>query len=41
MLAHDNLHPKREIPVTIARGKTILGLAARCADRWNTFGGSG
>ena len=39
---HDNLHPKREIPLTIAgRGKTILGLAARYADRWNTFGGFG
>ena len=37
-----DLHPKREIPLTIAgRGKTILGLAARYADRWNTFGGFG
>jgi alkanesulfonate monooxygenase SsuD/methylene tetrahydromethanopterin reductase-like flavin-dependent oxidoreductase (luciferase family) len=42
VLAHDNLHPKREIPLTIAgRGQTILGLSARYADRWNTFGGLG
>jgi alkanesulfonate monooxygenase SsuD/methylene tetrahydromethanopterin reductase-like flavin-dependent oxidoreductase (luciferase family) len=42
MLAHESLHPKREIPLTIAgRGRTILGLAARYADRWNTFGGIG
>jgi alkanesulfonate monooxygenase SsuD/methylene tetrahydromethanopterin reductase-like flavin-dependent oxidoreductase (luciferase family) len=42
MLADDAFHPKREIPLTIAgRGKTILGLAARYADRWNTFGGFG
>jgi len=42
VLAHENLHPKREIPLTIAgRGKTILGVAARYADRWNTFGGVG
>ena len=41
-LAHDGFHPKRKIPLTIAgRGKTILGLAARHADRWNTFGGFG
>jgi alkanesulfonate monooxygenase SsuD/methylene tetrahydromethanopterin reductase-like flavin-dependent oxidoreductase (luciferase family) len=32
-------HP---IPLTVAgRGPTILGLAARYADRWNTFGGFG
>ena len=38
-LPHDGFHPKREIPLTIAgRGKTILGLAARHAGRWNTFG---
>src|SRR5205085_10967637 len=37
-----SFHPKREIPLTIAgRGPTILGLAARYADRWNTFGGFG
>jgi len=42
MLAFDSFHPKREIPLTIAgRGPTILGLAARYADRWNTFGGFG
>ena len=42
MLAYDAFHPKREIPLTIAgRGKTILGLAARYADRWNTYGGFG
>ena len=42
MLAFDGFNPKREIPLTIAgRGKTILTLAARYADRWNTFGGVG
>jgi alkanesulfonate monooxygenase SsuD/methylene tetrahydromethanopterin reductase-like flavin-dependent oxidoreductase (luciferase family) len=42
MLAYDGFHPTREIPLTIAgRGKTILGLAARYADRWNTYGGFG
>ena len=42
MLADDSFHPKRDIPLTIAgRGKTILGLAARYADRWNTYGGFG
>jgi alkanesulfonate monooxygenase SsuD/methylene tetrahydromethanopterin reductase-like flavin-dependent oxidoreductase (luciferase family) len=42
LLADEHLQPKREIPLTIAgRGKTILGLAARFADRWNTFGGVG
>jgi alkanesulfonate monooxygenase SsuD/methylene tetrahydromethanopterin reductase-like flavin-dependent oxidoreductase (luciferase family) len=42
MLAVDYFHPKREIPLTIAgRGPTILRLAARYADRWNTFGGFG
>ena len=42
MLQHDALQPKREIPLTIAgRGPTILGLAARYADRWNTFSGLG
>jgi alkanesulfonate monooxygenase SsuD/methylene tetrahydromethanopterin reductase-like flavin-dependent oxidoreductase (luciferase family) len=42
VLADDRFHPKREIPLTIAgRGPTILGLAARYADRWNTFGGFG
>ncbi|HKP19677.1 MAG TPA: LLM class flavin-dependent oxidoreductase [Gaiellaceae bacterium] len=42
VLADDRFHPKREIPLTIAgRGRTILGLAARFADRWNTFGGFG
>jgi alkanesulfonate monooxygenase SsuD/methylene tetrahydromethanopterin reductase-like flavin-dependent oxidoreductase (luciferase family) len=42
MLAYDGFHPKREVPLTIAgRGKTILGLAARYADRWNTYGGFG
>jgi alkanesulfonate monooxygenase SsuD/methylene tetrahydromethanopterin reductase-like flavin-dependent oxidoreductase (luciferase family) len=42
LLGHDRFHPKREIPLTIAgRGRTILGLAARYADRWNTFSGFG
>jgi alkanesulfonate monooxygenase SsuD/methylene tetrahydromethanopterin reductase-like flavin-dependent oxidoreductase (luciferase family) len=42
VLADDRFHPKNEIPLTIAgRGKTILGLAARYAHRWNTFGGFG
>ncbi len=42
MLAYDGFEPKREIPLTIAgRGKTILGLSARHAVRWNTYGGFG
>jgi len=42
VLADDRLHPKREIPLTIAgSGPTILRLAARHAQRWNTFGGFG
>jgi alkanesulfonate monooxygenase SsuD/methylene tetrahydromethanopterin reductase-like flavin-dependent oxidoreductase (luciferase family) len=42
MLAHDQYQPKRELPLTLAgRGPTILGLAARHADRWNTYGGFG
>ena len=42
LLADERLQPKREIPLTVAgRGKTILGLAARHAARWNTFGGFG
>ncbi len=42
LLADERLQPKREIPLTVAgRGKTILGLAARHAFRWNTFGGVG
>jgi alkanesulfonate monooxygenase SsuD/methylene tetrahydromethanopterin reductase-like flavin-dependent oxidoreductase (luciferase family) len=42
VLAEETFHPKHRIPLTIAgRGKTILGLAARYADRWNTFGGFG
>ncbi len=42
LLADDRLHPKREIPLTIAgSGPTILRLAARYAHRWNTFGGMG
>jgi alkanesulfonate monooxygenase SsuD/methylene tetrahydromethanopterin reductase-like flavin-dependent oxidoreductase (luciferase family) len=41
-LADERFHPKREIPLTIGgSGRTILGLAARYADRWNTFGGVG
>jgi len=40
MLAFDGFHPQHRIPLTIAgRGPTILRLAARYADRWNTFGG--
>ena len=42
MLTEPTFQPKRPIPLTLAgRGKTILGLAARHADRWNTFGGVG
>jgi alkanesulfonate monooxygenase SsuD/methylene tetrahydromethanopterin reductase-like flavin-dependent oxidoreductase (luciferase family) len=42
LFADDYLHPKRDIPLTIAgRGPTILRLAAQYADRWNTFGGFG
>ena len=42
MLADERFFPKREIPLTIAgSGPSILGLAARYADRWNTFGGFG
>jgi len=42
LLADERFHTEHEIPLTIAgRGKTILGLAARFADRWNTFGGFG
>src|SRR4051794_2490148 len=42
VLQDDVFHPRNEIPLTIAgRGPTILGLAARYADRWNTFGGFG
>jgi alkanesulfonate monooxygenase SsuD/methylene tetrahydromethanopterin reductase-like flavin-dependent oxidoreductase (luciferase family) len=42
LLADERFHTSYPIPLTIAgRGKTILGLAARYADRWNTFGGVG
>ena len=42
MLAFERYHPKHDIRLTIAgRGPTILGLAARYAYRWNTFGGFG
>jgi alkanesulfonate monooxygenase SsuD/methylene tetrahydromethanopterin reductase-like flavin-dependent oxidoreductase (luciferase family) len=42
MLADERLQPKNPIPLTIAgRGPTILRMAARFADRWNTFGGHG
>jgi alkanesulfonate monooxygenase SsuD/methylene tetrahydromethanopterin reductase-like flavin-dependent oxidoreductase (luciferase family) len=42
ILADERFNPKREIPLTIAgSGPTILRLAARYADRWNTFGGVG
>jgi alkanesulfonate monooxygenase SsuD/methylene tetrahydromethanopterin reductase-like flavin-dependent oxidoreductase (luciferase family) len=42
VLADERFNPKREIPLTIAgSGPTILRLAARYADRWNTFGGVG
>jgi alkanesulfonate monooxygenase SsuD/methylene tetrahydromethanopterin reductase-like flavin-dependent oxidoreductase (luciferase family) len=42
-LDDERLQPKAtKIPLTIAgRGPTILRLAARHADRWNTFGGVG
>jgi alkanesulfonate monooxygenase SsuD/methylene tetrahydromethanopterin reductase-like flavin-dependent oxidoreductase (luciferase family) len=43
-LADDRLQPKQatKVPLTIAgSGPTILRLAARHADRWNTFGGVG
>jgi alkanesulfonate monooxygenase SsuD/methylene tetrahydromethanopterin reductase-like flavin-dependent oxidoreductase (luciferase family) len=40
LLADERLQPKNPIPLTIAgRGPTTLRLAARYADRWNTFGG--
>jgi alkanesulfonate monooxygenase SsuD/methylene tetrahydromethanopterin reductase-like flavin-dependent oxidoreductase (luciferase family) len=42
VLADERFFPKRDIPLTIAgRGPTILGLAARHAHRWNTYGGVG
>jgi alkanesulfonate monooxygenase SsuD/methylene tetrahydromethanopterin reductase-like flavin-dependent oxidoreductase (luciferase family) len=42
LLADERLQPKAPVPLTIAgRGPTILGLAARHAERWNTFGGFG
>lgn len=42
VLADERLQPKRPIPLTIAgSGPTILGLAARHADRWNTYFGFG
>lgn len=42
LLADERLYPKPSVPLTIAgRGRTILGLAARYATRWNTFGGFG
>ncbi len=42
LLADDRLHPKAPVPLTIAgSGPTILRLAARHAERWNTFGGFG
>jgi alkanesulfonate monooxygenase SsuD/methylene tetrahydromethanopterin reductase-like flavin-dependent oxidoreductase (luciferase family) len=42
-LLHDErLQPKAPVPLTIAgSGPTILRLAARHADRWNTYGGWG
>jgi alkanesulfonate monooxygenase SsuD/methylene tetrahydromethanopterin reductase-like flavin-dependent oxidoreductase (luciferase family) len=40
LLADERFRPVHPIPLTIGgRGKTILDLAARYADRWNTFGG--
>ena len=42
LLADERFHTEHEIPLTFAgRGKTMLGLAARYGDRWNTFGGFG
>ena len=42
LLADERLQPKAPVPLTIAgSGPTILRLAARYADRWNTFGGFG
>lgn len=42
LLADERLQPKAPVPLTIAGGgPTILGLAARHAERWNTFGGFG
>ncbi len=42
LLGDERLQPQQSIPLTIAgRGPTILRLAARFADRWNTFGGFG
>jgi alkanesulfonate monooxygenase SsuD/methylene tetrahydromethanopterin reductase-like flavin-dependent oxidoreductase (luciferase family) len=41
-LADERFSPRPDVPLTIAgRGETILGLAARFADRWNTYGGVG
>jgi alkanesulfonate monooxygenase SsuD/methylene tetrahydromethanopterin reductase-like flavin-dependent oxidoreductase (luciferase family) len=42
LVADERLQPKAPVPLTLAgRGPTILGLAARYASRWNTFGGFG
>lgn len=42
LLADERLQPKAPVPLTIAgSGPTILRLAARHADRWNTYGGWG
>jgi alkanesulfonate monooxygenase SsuD/methylene tetrahydromethanopterin reductase-like flavin-dependent oxidoreductase (luciferase family) len=42
LLADEGLQPKAPVPLTIAgSGPTILRLAARHANRWNTFGGVG
>lgn len=42
LLDDERLQPKASLPLTIAgRGPTILELAARYAERWNTFGGLG
>jgi alkanesulfonate monooxygenase SsuD/methylene tetrahydromethanopterin reductase-like flavin-dependent oxidoreductase (luciferase family) len=42
LMADERLQPKAPVPLTIGgRGPTILRLAARHADRWNTFAGFG
>jgi alkanesulfonate monooxygenase SsuD/methylene tetrahydromethanopterin reductase-like flavin-dependent oxidoreductase (luciferase family) len=42
MLGDDRLQPKAPVPLTVAgRGETTLAVAARHADRWNTYCGKG
>ena len=42
LVADERFQPKVDVPLTVAgRGQAILGVAARHATRWNTFGGVG